>query len=373
MHSITTMRTVPRCNAASKGSFCLSALGHCGSIVSAGPPPSSDALTVVTGMATVDGSATVRRVAFAPSPSVHTSMTARVAVPTSETPPSTNAPHSGGVTSCPQPVVAQPVRGSATDGFTVQTTPATTEVAATVVVDAAISPIARRRTEARRMHRVVTLRLCGMEDALVEEATPASPAQRSKTTPVATTIHKTVRHQSRTGSGVASRNLSVDFERPTRHLWTEAESQLLAERVTSVGEPIRWRDVAFGKRSAKQCRERWMNKDRPDLLHTPWTEQEDTLLVDLCRMHGTKWSTIASRMLGRTCEMVKKRANTTKLIEMRSMLPAIPLLVGGADDTAHDLFGEVHAGDGFWDEYLPPDADPFLLMREAMSFEGLLF
>ena len=59
-------------------------------------------------------------------------------------------------------------------------------------------------------------------------------------------------------------------------------------------------------RTPKQCRERWYQNLKPDLSHTPLTEQEQAEVMRLVRDRGHKWASIA-RSLGphRSDNMVK--------------------------------------------------------------------
>ena len=59
-------------------------------------------------------------------------------------------------------------------------------------------------------------------------------------------------------------------------------------------------------RTPKQCRERWHQNLKPDLAHTPLTEQEQARVMHLVRERGHKWASIA-RSLGphRSDNMVK--------------------------------------------------------------------
>ncbi|XP_052626034.1 transcription factor MYB98-like [Lactuca sativa] len=65
-------------------------------------------------------------------------------------------------------------------------------------------------------------------------------------------------------------------------------------------------------RIGKQCRERWQNYLRPNIMKNAWTEEEDKLLISLHQQFGNKWADIARRMPGRTENNIKNHWNATK-------------------------------------------------------------
>ena len=76
--------------------------------------------------------------------------------------------------------------------------------------------------------------------------------------------------------------------------WTVGEDQLV---LNTVGEGVtRWSDVALRVpgRTAKQCRERWMNSLNPSLKKAPWSTSEDKLLLSLQRKRGKPESTFCT-------------------------------------------------------------------------------
>lgn len=61
-------------------------------------------------------------------------------------------------------------------------------------------------------------------------------------------------------------------------------------------------------RTDVQCRERAMNTLNPSIKQTIWTEQEDSLLIDLIKRHGIgHWSRIAEEISGRTDNQCSRR------------------------------------------------------------------
>ncbi|KAL7467653.1 hypothetical protein ACHAXS_007896 [Conticribra weissflogii] len=82
---------------------------------------------------------------------------------------------------------------------------------------------------------------------------------------------------------------------------------------------ISWVDIAahIDGRTAKQCRERWMNQLRPDLKKGDWTDEEDQLIHSLQRKLGNKWSKIAEFLPQRTDNDIKNRWHSFKRQQLR--------------------------------------------------------
>lgn len=96
--------------------------------------------------------------------------------------------------------------------------------------------------------------------------------------------------------------------RKPRKIFTEAEDTLLAKIMAT--EPfVSWEAVSrhLGDRSARQCRDRWLNYLAPNVRREPWTLEEDRLLVDKINELGTHWCGIAKFFDGRSDNHVKNR------------------------------------------------------------------
>eukprot|EP01016_Furgasonia_blochmanni_P050470 TRINITY_DN7804_c0_g1_i6.p1 TRINITY_DN7804_c0_g1~~TRINITY_DN7804_c0_g1_i6.p1 ORF type:complete len:844 (-),score=291.32 TRINITY_DN7804_c0_g1_i6:306-2837(-) len=94
--------------------------------------------------------------------------------------------------------------------------------------------------------------------------------------------------------------------------WTIEEDQKLISWVKKEG-PTKWAQAAalIKGRSGKQCRERWYNNLNPDVKKGDWTEEEDGMIFQLYRQHGSSWSKIAKYLPGRTENSIKNRFYST--------------------------------------------------------------
>ncbi|KAJ3672613.1 hypothetical protein LUZ60_007334 [Juncus effusus] len=94
--------------------------------------------------------------------------------------------------------------------------------------------------------------------------------------------------------------------------WTPEEDTLLVDYIQKNGHGS-WRrlpKLAGLNRCGKSCRLRWTNYLRPDIKRGRFTEEEEKLIIHLHSALGNKWSSIATRLPGRTDNEIKNYWNT---------------------------------------------------------------
>uniref|UniRef100_A0ACD6A3P8 Uncharacterized protein n=1 Tax=Avena sativa TaxID=4498 RepID=A0ACD6A3P8_AVESA len=160
--------------------------------------------------------------------------------------------------------------------------------------------------------------------------------------------------------------------------WTPEEDKLLVDYIQEKGHGS-WRrlpKLAGLNRCGKSCRLRWTNYLRPDIKRGRLTEDEEKLIIHLHSILGNKWSSIATKLPGRTDNEIKNYWNThlrKKLLGMGidpvthrprtdlSLLAGLPALLAA---TAGNNFAS--AGGAAWDMNalrLQADAAKFQLLQ----------
>lgn len=104
---------------------------------------------------------------------------------------------------------------------------------------------------------------------------------------------------------------NVDCTGKTKHKhfkWTLVEDKKLTEIILKA-KSINWSNIAakMGTRNARQCQERWEYYLNPNVNNSPWTAEEDALLMEKYSLIGSRWTEIAKFFDRRTNTNVKNR------------------------------------------------------------------
>ncbi|CAH2044489.1 unnamed protein product [Thlaspi arvense] len=120
-------------------------------------------------------------------------------------------------------------------------------------------------------------------------------------------------------------------------LWSPEEDEKLLNYITRHGHGC-WSSVpklAGLQRCGKSCRLRWINYLRPDLKRGAFSQDEESLIIELHAALGNRWSQIATRLPGRTDNEIKNFWNSCLKKKLRRK---------GIDPTTHKpLLSDLHS------------------------------
>jgi hypothetical protein len=93
------------------------------------------------------------------------------------------------------------------------------------------------------------------------------------------------------------------------HVKFSAEDDAQLRHAVEVCGIFDWRQIAehLPEKSLRQCKDRWTNYLCPTLNTSPWSPDEDALLVAKYLELGSKWRHISRHFANRTDSMVKNR------------------------------------------------------------------
>jgi hypothetical protein len=103
-------------------------------------------------------------------------------------------------------------------------------------------------------------------------------------------------------------SLSASHSRHQKHPFSNDEDARLQELIGRLGDR-NWSEIErlMPGRTSRQCRERWNLYLSPAISNTPWTLEEDLLLIRLSQLLGPKWTAITKNFPKRTPNNVKNR------------------------------------------------------------------
>lgn len=96
-----------------------------------------------------------------------------------------------------------------------------------------------------------------------------------------------------------------------RNRFTKAEDERL-KQLLALRNPPNWNEIAhfMSNRTSRQCRERYNNYLRPNIINGQWTKEEDDLLNHLYEKFGPKWSLISQSFTSRSAVNIKNHHST---------------------------------------------------------------
>lgn len=123
-----------------------------------------------------------------------------------------------------------------------------------------------------------------------------------------------------------------------RKYFTKEEDHLLTAAAMRYNQES-WNNIAkcVPGKTPKQCRDRWVNYLQPSLQFSPWSENEDQLLVTLVNELGTHWTKMRSFFPNRSTNCLKNRWYWL----IKNRIKAVPIqrsVFYGTNDSSNEQF-----------------------------------
>jgi hypothetical protein len=95
-------------------------------------------------------------------------------------------------------------------------------------------------------------------------------------------------------------------KKKTRKLFTPREDEQIRRFVAQYGDS-KWNQISrrLSGRSSRQCKERWFSYLAPHVVHSPWTEEDDQLLLSKIDEVGHNWKLLEMLFPGRSNISIK--------------------------------------------------------------------